>query len=548
MDKLAELLRQGADKLVNLPTQAQRFVTNPQAFVQLLTGKNALPRETGFAASATGLPPEQGTVLDPNYQAYMQGYEQGEPVSFAAMAAPAAMPVAKALAPKAGQMAEQYMVNQGFMPAITPSGPSRQMSEFVPNVKAGEEMIVTHNLSPEKLYAAERLGGMPVPSLAISKISEPLTGFGDITLVGSKEMAVPSKTNLAFRSDAYTARKPAISYEMDYKSEKKFKDLFSDLTGDLPRIERDFGSIFDDFSRAKDSTVMQAKFLKENNLLPKRQDFAEDWQHIEAIQKTRQANQNAYDDWFDSFTAKLPDEGVNIKERIFRGYTPSGNRKYAQVNLENIVKEMKGGAGSEGFNYGVGNLRAIATPRFKKFDDILKDRDKLVSKADFEPIKKQATDNYIDLVNRLRNLNKGYSADDALLEAVENKNLNNLTRIYGEVPESLRADIGMFIDGLKKMPTEYFEIKPQRAVSIGEFKGAIVPSDLPAKAQKILEKSGIKEVYRYADEAERKQLLKKYGKEMFAGIPALPLAMPTDEAKAKTRKDILEEQIEKVAK
>jgi hypothetical protein len=34
------------------------------------------------------------------------------------MATPAVVPVAKALAPKAGQMAENYMVNQGFMPSI----------------------------------------------------------------------------------------------------------------------------------------------------------------------------------------------------------------------------------------------------------------------------------------------------------------------------------------------------------------------------------------------------------------------------------------------
>jgi hypothetical protein len=32
---------------------------------------------------------------------------------------------------------------------------------------------------------------------------------------------------------------------------------------------------------------------------------------------------------------------------------------------------------------------------------------------------------------------------------------------------------------------------------------------------------------------------------MFAGIPALPLAMPTDDAKAKTRQQILEEQFNK---
>jgi len=118
MASLADLLRQGADKLVNLPTEAQRFVTNPQAFIQLLTGKNPMPRETGFAVGATGLPAQQGTVLDPNYQAYMQGYEQGEPFGYAAMATPAVVPVAKALAPKAGQMAENYMVNQGFMPSI----------------------------------------------------------------------------------------------------------------------------------------------------------------------------------------------------------------------------------------------------------------------------------------------------------------------------------------------------------------------------------------------------------------------------------------------
>ena len=131
MDRLAELLRKGADKIINLPMEAQRFITNPQAFTQLLTGKNPLPRETGFAAGATGLPAQQGTILNPEYQAYMQGYEQGEPVSIAAMATPAAIPLAKALAPKAGQMAENYMVNQGFMPAITP--PSQNLIQTLPN-------------------------------------------------------------------------------------------------------------------------------------------------------------------------------------------------------------------------------------------------------------------------------------------------------------------------------------------------------------------------------------------------------------------------------
>jgi hypothetical protein len=125
MATLAEMLRQGADKLINLPSEAQRFVTNPQAFTQLLTGKNPLPRETGFAAGATGLPAQEMSVLDPNQAPYMQGYTQGEPIGYAAMAAPFAIPAVKALAPKANQMAENYMFNQGMMPSIVPPSPTK---------------------------------------------------------------------------------------------------------------------------------------------------------------------------------------------------------------------------------------------------------------------------------------------------------------------------------------------------------------------------------------------------------------------------------------
>jgi hypothetical protein len=63
------------------------------------------------------------SVLDPNQTPYMQGYSQGEPIGYAGMAAPFAAPAAvataKALAPKAGMMAENYMVRQGMMQPLT---------------------------------------------------------------------------------------------------------------------------------------------------------------------------------------------------------------------------------------------------------------------------------------------------------------------------------------------------------------------------------------------------------------------------------------------
>ena len=90
MATLAELLRQGADKIINLPMEAQRFITNPQAFTQAVTGKNPLPRETGFAAGATGLTPTQTSVLNPSDMQYMTGYEEGEPIGIAATLVPIA--------------------------------------------------------------------------------------------------------------------------------------------------------------------------------------------------------------------------------------------------------------------------------------------------------------------------------------------------------------------------------------------------------------------------------------------------------------------------
>lgn len=121
MAGLLDTAQQRLMGLLNIPTEAQRFATNPQAFLSLL-GVNKLPQATGFAAGATGLPAKDvvpGGVLNPPNLAYQQGYEQGEPFSYAAMASPLAKPAAKALAPKAYDMLENYMIKTGGMLPIT---------------------------------------------------------------------------------------------------------------------------------------------------------------------------------------------------------------------------------------------------------------------------------------------------------------------------------------------------------------------------------------------------------------------------------------------
>lgn len=448
-------------------------------------------------------------------------------------------PTLQSLAPTAGRMAEDYLRQIGAINNIVPSDgvsrvnqnisaslPTAQplMSPFVPGVKSGEEMIVQHNLTSKNLYGVEKLGGLPVPSLAISKLQNPLESFGDITLIGTKEMVIPSKNNPVFRSDAYTKRSPNIIYDFNQKSQNNLTEIFSDLKG-LPTYDRDIYNLVDDFSRRSENNLLQAKFLKQKGILPDPAEYTEKYMFNSDVNSLRRQNQAEYEDWLINFDSNLKNEGILVKEKIFKGYTQDGNRKYAEANLENIVKEMQGGASSEGWNYGVGNLRALATPKFKKFDDVTKDREKLVSAENFNAIRKQTDNVYFDILTRLKETDKNYSAEDALLEVVESKNINALDRVYKDISKELKADIGLFIKNIQTMPTEYFEIKPQRAVGLNEFAGAVIPNDISARALSILDRAGITDVYKYSSPEERKNLLQNFGKEMFVSIPAIPLGV-----------------------
>lgn len=130
MATLAEMLRQGADKIVNLPTEAQRFMYNPQAFTQMF-GRNQLPNETGFA---------EGAMVGDRKYGSEKGFKQGEPlalpIAVASMGAPFAAPAARALAPKAADMAQDYLTKIGGISNIVPV--NKSMADAVRNTKIGE--------------------------------------------------------------------------------------------------------------------------------------------------------------------------------------------------------------------------------------------------------------------------------------------------------------------------------------------------------------------------------------------------------------------------
>jgi hypothetical protein len=393
-------------------------------------------------------------------------------------------------------------------------------SEFVPNVPAGQELVVMHNLSSENLKFANKLGGLPIPSLGIGKTSVPYEGFGDITLIAPKEFAVPSAKNPVYRADAYTKTFPTIDYQFDKKATNQFNNIFSDLKTKLPdSYQYDTNRIMQNWKDRDYSQLFQSKFLEEKGLLPEKSQFKDDYAFSSEVSARVNNLNKEYSDWITNFDNRLAELGAIPKEKLFKGYTYSGNRMYRDATLDNIVKEMKGGAATENWHYGAGNVRAAVSPKFKKLSEIQENRGLLVDNKAMTEIKDQTSKAYSDLYSRLKAINPKYSADDALLEIAQTKNMGVLTREYDKAPETLKADIKAFLNSFRNMPTEFFEVKPQRAVKLEEFRGAIIPKNSSQSTRDILQQRGIKDVYEYETPEERASLMQKFGKEMFVAAP-----------------------------
>ncbi|MBP7484959.1 MAG: hypothetical protein KA781_06595, partial [Aquabacterium sp.] len=107
------------------------------------------------------------------------------------------------------------------------------------------DLIIQHNLTAENLLFAARMGGLPVPSLAITKAESPMKNFGEITLLGDVNMADPRQGIKAYGADIYSPRYPRVTYQftpnMRARAEKQAKAGL-DATNtyiDWSEVERD---------------------------------------------------------------------------------------------------------------------------------------------------------------------------------------------------------------------------------------------------------------------------------------------------------------------
>ncbi|MDH2927890.1 LPD38 domain-containing protein [Lonepinella koalarum] len=91
------------------------------------------------------------------------------------------------------------------------------------------DLMVTHSLSAENIMHADKMGGLPMASLAISKQGSNID-FGEVTLIGDRNHIDPKGENKAnvFGSDIYSPRYPQVSYKLNAKDQRALYQRFED--------------------------------------------------------------------------------------------------------------------------------------------------------------------------------------------------------------------------------------------------------------------------------------------------------------------------------
>ena len=410
-------------------------------------------------------------------------------------------------------------------------GLTTKATKSVDDIK--DKVIVQHNINETALLQSDKIGGLPVPSLAISKADNPLTGFGDVTLIGDPNMAKPSGGNPVFRADGYTTRRPKADIFINKEAENFAENNVTNVFNDIPKgtdvsvldgynvNQKIAEDLFKGFEGSYSNIPLRAKYMINKGLLdPKKFETQND---IAKFVRTEFRETEDYYNYIGKLRKDMLASGGDATEKLFVTYTNTG-RKYLPATLDNYVKLMKKnkGAGQENLMLTMGALRAKVTPKFRNISQIKAERSKIVNNEDFVKAKDMVEQDYTDFMGELRDvLPKDIdfrTAEELFNDIVTNRlGSHPYSKPYeSKITEEILNKGAELRQKLINLPTEYFEIKPQRGVKINEFKGAIVPENALKSTLEILKKNGITKIFKYKNEDERKKLVSKFPEFMFS--------------------------------
>lgn len=192
-------------------------------------------------------------------------------------------------------------------------------------VEETKNLIALHNLTEEKLWGDLRLGGFPMPSIAVTRTDVPHTNFGDITLVMDKRSIDPkaNRKNTVYSADAWTPTFPQVEYAADPAAERRISGRLRELSGkvdemfkqDLYRITYDMEDLLNRYGgedellrQVMDNYGLKAAYLEDAG------------HHVSAATVQREADKGYSQDRVEKYRAIVETLGTDDPDEI--GHIP----------------------------------------------------------------------------------------------------------------------------------------------------------------------------------------------------------------------------------
>lgn len=219
-------------------------------------------------------------------------------------------------------------------------------------VEETKDLVALHNLTADKLTKSLELGGLPMPSLAITKADIPHSNFGEITLIFGKETIDPkaSKKNKVYSADAWTPIFPNVEYEADSKVVNRVSQKLRELGGKVDEeFQRDLSRIgysIEDYLNRQGGEEGLVQYVMDNYGL--KAAYLEDiGKHIEPVTKQEEVPRNFNLNLADKYAKVMDILGVSTAEEVM-----NFNLKEARDNHGAELEEVFPGITQSGLRMG----------------------------------------------------------------------------------------------------------------------------------------------------------------------------------------------------
>ena len=232
------------------------------------------------------------------------------------------------------------------------------------------DLMVTHNISAKGIMHAKKMGGLPFASVAVAKQSNPLTGFGEVTLIGNRDYIDPKGANKAkvFGADIYSPRHSGlgITYRINAKDvnalNKQFEESAKAIGDNKFSYDFSYQGLEDKgvVNTLEDSTAVKYQFLKENGVAVEPVydapvEVANNQMNYPSIQqaKAQGISRSAFVNNDELLTRFVEDHIADLSERLEKAEKMGNSlvRNHAKRNLSVAQKILESGIESIRHHY-----------------------------------------------------------------------------------------------------------------------------------------------------------------------------------------------------